>query len=383
MAFLVNRITAKYDGKCRKCAGAVAIGDDVMWVRSGDKDGRRSTYHPHCWNDDERERRTQDKTQVKTEVPPPQTDPVTERTSGGLLDLEALADEMLPRLEKRGIKAGQETKVETHHIVLVKREDGTEKRIENAHPMLPRLMRMIQHREHVFIKGPPGSGKSHGVRQAFEACGMPFRYISLAPTSMPTLIMGYTDLMRELQRTGFRESCEYGGGFMFDEVCNSNQSLLASLNTALSNGHCEFPDKSVAVHPDFVCVCADNTNGRGGDLLFPNRRELDMAFHDRFAYLDWDYDMDFEMRLAREYGKAHVEAAEAWCNWIHKVRGFCRREGMEKLLCSPRAIYRGVKLLATETVADLADMLVFKGIEDGMRDKVLAAHPLPSIRLAS
>lgn len=368
-------IKAKFPGRCRKCNGALGIGEEVAWHRASAHGGRGSIYHPPC-------------APTEGEAPPPlagRNDAVpTEPPQDVPTDaMDALARELLPRLEKLGIKrGGGDEQTRTRDVYIVKREGALDVTVDMPHPLFETLLTLATARLHAYAWGAPGAGKSFAAHAVASVLGLGYRYVSLCPQSMPSLLMGYMDAHGKYVRTAFRETYEHGGVFCIDEVDNANANLLATLNSALANGIAEFPDAQVPRHADFVIVATGNTQGAGPTLAFPDRRPLDLAFRDRFVFLKWTYAPEHERAIARQLAgsdNALVEAGEAWAQWIHVVRAHCE-EAYPSLVASPRAIYSAVPLLARLDVADVADLVLFQGIEDGVRKGIVEACPMPRIK---
>jgi MoxR-like ATPase len=79
--------------------------------------------------------------------------------------------------------------------------------------------------------------------------------------------------------------------------------VLLSVNAALANGFAAVynrPEKPYAkMHPEFRCIAAANTWGRGGDRRYCGRSPLDESTLDRFRLgtIEFDYDSDLEKQL--------------------------------------------------------------------------------------
>ena len=103
--------------------------------------------------------------------------------------------------------------------------------------------------------------------------------------------------------TQFLDCYENGGVFLFDELDAADSNVLLVINSALANGHLSVPsrhDNPVAKkHPDFVCIAAANTYGRGADRQYVGRNELDESTLDRFRIgtVPMDYDESLERQL--------------------------------------------------------------------------------------
>jgi len=297
-----------------------------------------------------------------------------------------MAGELIPFLRKHGFepaptvdpKRAEEEQV--REILIVKRDvDLPDIRIDTPHPLFELLLKLTSVRQHVYLWGAPGGGKSHAAHAAATALGLTYRYVSLSPQSMPSLLTGYMDAHGRYVRTAFRECYEHGGIFCIDEVDNCNGALLASLNSALANGMAEFPDAQIPRHPDCVIVATGNTPGMGGTLSFPERRALDLAFRDRFAFVEWIYAPKWEKAVVRTMHPS-ADAAETWCGWVLAVRKWCAKE-YPALCCSPRASFKGAALLGMFDLEQIAEMVLFQGIDPAVKSKVLDSIPLPAIHI--
>jgi cobaltochelatase CobS len=224
----------------------------------------------------------------------------------------------------------------------VKGSDGKTREAEgHKHPMFERLLRSLSTRmangysPGVWLSGPAGSGKTHGVGMAAKALGLPFHLNG--SLSMPHELLGFIDANGTYHRTPFREAYENGGVYLFDEVDGSDNSALLALNAALANGHCAFPDKSVERHPDCHVVAAANTWGLGATADYVGRAKLDAAFLDRFGVrICWDYDTRLEVAIA---GNAD------FAKRVQKARAKARKLGL-KVVISPRSSQAGSALIA-------------------------------------
>lgn len=263
------------------------------------------------------------------------------------------------------------------------RSESKVTRIEGAHRQFNEVLYWCSTRDingfrfSPFLSGKPGISKSHTSRQVAEALGLTFDGIPLNPGTPPSALFGYNHVGGGYVSTPFRKAYEEGGLYLIDEIDNGSDATLTSLNTALANGFCSFPDRLVVRHPDFVCIATGNTAGRGGSANHAGRRPLDGATLDRFAFIDWQIDPELELRLALA---ANADNGAIWLTWIRKVRDYCATHH-PRIIVSPRATMMGATALGDSpfTMTQIADMSLFKGIEADTRAKVLAACPLPYI----
>lgn len=252
-------------------------------------------------------------------------------------------------------------------------------KIPLCHEDMPELLYYLSKGDHVYLYGPPGSGKSTAGYQAAQALKATFGYLSLNPQTPESRLFGFIDAMGKYRSTMFRQIYEKGGVMMIDEVALGSPALLASLNTAIENTCCAFPDGMVKRHAQFKLVVADNTNGRGGNPMFPTRQALDAAFLDRFTYMLMGYDRSLEMQVA----KAINPSADSWVEWIWAVREYCARE-YPRLFVTPRATFKGAKYLADTvlTIDKVVSAVLFKGFDPDSVTRILRNNPLPEVKIA-
>lgn len=257
----------------------------------------------------------------------------------------------------------------------VKNTDTQEvKTISGAHSQMPKLLYLLSKRHHAYLYGPPGSGKSTAAKQAADGLGVEYGYISLNPQTPDSRLMGFIDANGTYRETVFYRLYRDGGVFCIDEVDNAAPSLLTTLNSCLENGHAAFPCGMVAKHKDFVLVATGNTNGRGANPMFPERRPFDAAFGERFTFLFWDYDTGLEKAVTL----AINPDAGDWFNWIQAARKHCIT-AFPRVLISPRASFKGADYLKDSNwkPAEIAETLIFKGLEAYTVAAILRAVPLP------
>jgi len=66
-------------------------------------------------------------------------------------------------------------------------------------------------------------------------------------------------------------------------------------------------------HENFAFMAAGNTTGAGADMKFVGRNQLDGATLDRFVFVFWEYDEDFEVHVAGEDQRE-------WTFYVQKCR---------------------------------------------------------------
>jgi hypothetical protein len=203
------------------------------------------------------------------------------------------------------------------------------------HHTFPLLLQVLSQKLNVWLTGPAGSGKTTAAHNCAKALNLPFAFCGAQSNEYG--LLGFTTATGTTVRTPFREVYENGGVFLFDEIDASSASAVLAFNAALANGVCNFPDKMVERHPDFICIAAANTFGLGATSEYVGRMKQDSAFLDRFCFVAWDVDEQLEKAMCGN---------DSWCSRVQYLRANAKRNGI-KVIISPRASLYGAKLLAS------------------------------------
>lgn len=260
-------------------------------------------------------------------------------------------------------------------------EDEVKESNELRHYLYPLLKHYVAVRQHVYLYGAPGSGKSHVARQIAQELKLEFSYVSVNPQSPASLLLGYMDAHGVYRESELFRRWRDGGIFLFDEQDNCSSSLLTILNGMLASDLASFPCGMVPKHVDFVFIGAGNTTGRGGDWQFPERRKIDEASIDRLAFIGWAYDEALELALTLQINSK----ATAWVKWIQCVRAYCseKTNGIKGgIYSTPRSSMAGAKDLLVFgrpffSLVEIAERHVFKGADKDTVNRILAHCPLP------
>lgn len=245
-----------------------------------------------------------------------------------------------------------------------------------CHPLFDAVARAVSVGVSPLIIGAAGSGKTTLAHQVADALGLPF-YFSGAVNKKHELL-GYTDAHGQIVRTAFRDAFEGGGVFLFDEVDASTPAALLSVNSALANGFCDFPDKRITAHKNFRFIASANTNGGGATRDYCGRNQLDGATLDRFTIFVCDYDPTLTERLIRalDLSPEHLTRSIEWARVVEDYRQAMTAEGLRGVL-SPRAALNGARLIvAGFNKGEMLDALIlqkFASAEDRTRLKNAAA----------
>lgn len=244
--------------------------------------------------------------------------------------------------------------------------------LERQHSFFPLVVAALAARQHVWLVGPAGGGKTTLVGAAARANGLEHRALSVCAQTTKTDLLGFIDAHGVYRSTAFREAFEKGMVFCLDEADNGNPNVLAVLNAALANGEMTFPDATVQRHPDFVTVACANTYGTGASPLYVGRNQIDAATLDRFFFLSMPYDEGLEASFIGIQGVpspefhlaagGRVSAAE-WFEVVSNARKRAEVSGL-KVVISPRATIGGAKLASLGVGKEwLLQGFIFKGLD--------------------
>lgn len=171
----------------------------------------------------------------------------------------------------------------------------------------------------IYLAGPAGSGKNYTVEQIAKELGWNFYFSNSVQQEYK--LTGFIDAGGKFHETEFYKACTDGNDciFFLDEMDASIPEVLVLLNAAIANGYFEFPNGKVNLkHVHFVA--AGNTVGSGADDMYTGRMVLDQATLDRFAIIEFDYDMRVEMMLT----KNNVELVK----FIRQLRDEAKAKGI-------------------------------------------------------
>lgn len=221
-----------------------------------------------------------------------------------------------------------------------------------------------------MLVGGAGGGKTHLVGTVAEALKLPFYPMSVGLQTTKSDLLGFINATGGYNSSIIRQAYEHGGVLLLDEFDSAHAGVVTILNSLLANGHCSFPDGVITKHKDFICLCACNTYGKGGNVDYVGRNRLDGATLDRFIIVDVDYDDKLEGVLTGN---------DAWLKIINSIRRNAESKGV-KIIISPRASMDGADLLEIGfTTKEVLEMVVFKGCDRDVQTKLLAGVDLSMV----
>lgn len=270
-----------------------------------------------------------------------------------------------------------------HTVVMAPRvrDNGTSEEAPETpkhHKMWPRFIATLKSHTAIvpvqpYLYGEPGTGKTYTAGLAAKELNLQFRAESCSIGGTEVDFFGFIDANGTYHRTAFRDVWENGGLFLADELDKASPYVLSKLNNAFASAAgqmVEFPDGPIPRHPNCLIVGAGNSTMRGGDDNNQTSQEVDSATMTRFAFLEWDFDEDFEFTLVDERHHKWVRRVQALRKAVRETNNRAA-----KVNTSPRAILMGAAMRegGILTPAEIEDMTVWQGVNPDTRRTISAA----------
>lgn len=269
--------------------------------------------------------------------------------------------------------------------LIVKRPDvDHEVKIEHPHPYLARVIKLVNAGLPVYLWGPAGSGKTTAGMQVAKALGRKSEIDTLDPSTFRSMVQGYCTPTGEPVHTSFTRCWSSGKIYIADEADNAPGHVQTLFNSALANGHAPLAWGNAERSESFAFIATGNTPGRP-TRAFPDRKPMSAAFADRLYFVHWPLDEQSERAWAGVTGKGKSIAQtaprsvskQAWVDFVQKLREWATTNA-PTLMITPRASLTGlVALECGESPEQVADGLIFRGADDEIVRKALAAVKLP------
>ena len=220
------------------------------------------------------------------------------------------------------------------------------------HEQFDKIATCLKVGKSVYLYGAAGTGKNVICQQLAEELGLTFYFASSVQDRFD--LIGYSDALGKYVSTEFYRAFTEGGLFMLDEMDNSCEDALITLNSALANGYITFPIHGrKEAHPNFKVIAAGNTCGKGANELYTGRRPLDAATLNRFVFIEVGYDRRIEMKIA----KGNSEMVD----FIHDLRQSSQKTGYQ-MVVSYRNLKDVMDLKPHFSMLDCMEMCILKGM---------------------
>lgn len=196
------------------------------------------------------------------------------------------------------------------HVVVVENRNvpnAEPKTIVGAHKAFEKCLRWLEARDrkgmtkNLFLVGPTGSGKTTLAMQLAEALDQAF--FTTGQVLGEHQVTGYVDANGEYHETPFYYPFVHGGLWLGDEFDGWSPEAALSMNAALANGVATFPNNPHPVNRNdmFYCIVAGNTWGKGADMDYVGRNQMDAASLRRYVKIFVDYDKELETRIGADH----------------------------------------------------------------------------------
>ena len=220
------------------------------------------------------------------------------------------------------------------------------------HKRFEQIVTVLHEGMSVYLYGAAGTGKNVLCQQIAEELGLKFYFANSVQDRFD--LLGYGDANGKFVETEFYKAFTQGGLFMLDEMDNSCEDALITLNAALANKYITFPIVGrVEAHKDFTVIAAGNTCCKGANELYTGRRPLDASTLNRFEFIEVGYDKRIEMQIAK--GDSEL------VDFVHDLRKASKRSGYP-LVVSYRNINSIMKLKSKFSMKDCLQMCLLKGM---------------------
>ena len=207
------------------------------------------------------------------------------------------AGKKVTNTSKKGIADSIKAEIADKALEEIKTEKPWKNPGEVFHSKFEMIKTCVENKIPVYLAGPAGSGKNHTLEQVAKVLGLEFYFTNSVQQEYK--LTGFIDAGGNFHETEFYKAFKNGGLFFLDEMDASIPEVLVLLNAAIANGYFEFPNGKITAHEDFRVVAAGNTVGSGADEAYTGRMVLDQATLDRFAIIEFGYDLGIEMALAK------------------------------------------------------------------------------------
>ena len=137
---------------------------------------------------------------------------------------DSLSDQMSERIDEaiKDAIANVLESITPQRIEVYNHQTQELKTVSGQHELFPVLLSLVASRQHVYLYGGPGSGKSTAGFAVADALGMQHGYIALTAQTSESRLFGYMDATGNYVRTRFYDCYVDGGVFVIDEADNAS-----------------------------------------------------------------------------------------------------------------------------------------------------------------
>lgn len=207
------------------------------------------------------------------------------------IDADAVREIVNAEIEK--VREANTTRVVINELPPVEMEG------ETLHPQFSRVIKNLKRGNIPYLYGPAGTGKTTAAAQAAKALNLPFYCVGALCQKYE--LEGFADATGKLVESELYKCMTTGGVFMFDEIDSTAAEVLVAFNNLLANKFYTFPVVGrVGMPENMYIIVAGNTCGRGADIAYNGRYQLDASTLDRFAFIEMNYTPEIDRAAARK-----------------------------------------------------------------------------------
>jgi len=355
-------IRATFSGRCATCDEHITMGDDIWWhPSSGAIRHRGAACDVHS---------PETKTQPKAadlkdfQATVQQIKDQWADDNAALMQRVGAAEQAATRAEQRVEKA--EAKINaTRKLEVIRTTDGAKKvrKLKAQHANFEKLLKLASVGINVALVGDTGSGKTYAGSALAKALGLDFYHIPLGPQTSKSDLLGFINGAGKYVYSLLCRVYEQGGVGLLDEMDAANPATLTIVNGMLEAIEAGFADKMRERHRDCVFVAAMNTFGRGADMMFVGRAQLDAATLNRWYYLNWNTDWDLTRRIVKD---------DKWVNYVESLYDSASRQRVRVTIGMRTAIMGKKAMEAGDTREEAEHGVIWAPIKPDDKQKILA-----------
>lgn len=364
-------IMAEFAGKCSRCGVFIPIGDNVWWHPT-----TRAIRHRGDGVCDVARERSPDTETPKSSKKASKEDFQRFHDEMAKLREQVTTAEQKAMIARKASEAALRTARDAEAKITIARRievvrteaDGRKKvkKIKAQHANFERLLKYVQAGVNVALVGDAGSGKTHAPRVLADALGLDFYHIPLGPQTSKSDLLGFISGAGKYVYSLLCRVYEHGGVGLLDEMDAANPATLTIVNGMLEAIEAGFADKMRKRHPDCTFVAAMNTFGRGADVMFVGRTQLDAATLNRWVYLEWNTDWDLTRRLVK---------SDKWVEYVQSLYESAARQKV-RVTIGMRTAILGQKLMKAGVPREEAEhVVIWAPIKPDDKQKILAGIP--------
>lgn len=372
-------IEAKFPDKCSRCQAEISPGEQVWWTQMSP--AIRPVIRHRNTECDVKESPEDTLTQYTTVTMIPETKASKEDLARFVREMAEMRKQVEAAEQKATIarKASEAAQEETRRAIdkidkarrveievtrtLPSGKKKTRTLKAKQHENFPKLLKRIAAGINVVMVGDAGSGKTVAPSTVAKILGRDFYHIPLGPQTSKSDLLGYMNGAGKYVYSLLCQVYEHGGIALLDEMDAANPATLTIINGMLEAVEAGFADKMRKRHPDCAFVAAMNTYGRGADMLFVGRAQLDAATLNRWYYLEWNTDWDLARGIVKN---------DKWVNYIEALYNSAARQRVRVTIGMRTAIMGQKAMDDGDTQEEAEHGLIWAPIRSDDKQKILA-----------